>query len=660
MNKKSRLLSLALTAGLVASNLGAIPINVFAADNSNVNEVTVDPANGKTPIADALATKYVEGKDNIFYLKSGEYKEKITIDKPNVSIIGLKDGDKKAVLTGDGKNKKYAKKNADTMIKIQASNVTIDNVEITDLWLKSASNDINPIGIKVYDGVDNIRISNCEIHDMGCKYGNSTSKNWNGHGIIVAGYDDNGNTSKGISNVTIDDCYLHDLTLGQSETLVLNGNVEDFQVYNNRIDKCDNIGIDIIGYEHKQDENDSARKGDIYNNIVTNISSGPNNAYGFEACAGGIYVDGGQYVNIHDNYVEGCDIGIELASEHENRFTDHITVTNNILVKNNELGGISIGGCYEKDKITGYATNCEIKNNTVYNEAGTCFNIQKANDVNNVISNNIFFAANDENASIYDNDKKGENTSNTIVNNLVNLKEYPDSINKKKDIYDESMTMNVNSDTMSVSVNSKKYTADYGANITWGLTSAEPTPEPTTATEPVTESVSEEPAVEPTSEAPAVEPTSEEPALVADPVIEDTDNEGDEPSYDIHDDSKFYGIDESDDTCKITYKKKKSENWKHVNIDFGNVDLTKYSTVKMTVKPSRKLNLGITNQDENNPVFYRNHWNKEGKFTSTKETTLTINLTEDNANGLFLYFDATSNDTKGKDTTFTITDIWFE
>ena len=178
--------------------------------------------------------------------------------------------------------------------------------------------------------------------------------------------------------------------------------------------------------------------------------------------------------------------------------------------------------------------------------------------------------------------------------------------------------------------------------------------------EPVTEPVSEEPAVEPASEAPVVEPTSEEPALVADPVIEDTDNEDDEPSYDIHDDSKFYGIDESDDTCKITYKKKKSENWKHVNIDFGNVDLTKYSTVKMTVKPSRKLNLGITNQDENNPVFYRNHWNKEGKFTSTKETTLTINLTEDNANGLFLYFDATSNDTKGKDTTFTITDIWFE
>ena len=658
MRNKSKILSLVLAAGLAVGNIGALPMNVFASDN-NVNEITVEPSSkrGATPINDALKNKVVSGKENIIYLKSGVYKEKISIDIPNVTIKGLDDGNGKAVLSGEGADGKLATKGNDTMVTVNSSNVSIDNIEITDLWINKSSTSINPVGIRVKNGVSNIKISNCEIDNLGCIYGSSASKHWNGHGIIVAGYNEDDSSGEGISNVTIDDCYLHDLKLGQSETLVLNGNVEGFAVYNNVIENCDNIGIDIIGYEHSQDTKDSARSGDIYNNIVKGVSSGANNAYKFEACAGGIYVDGGQSIKIHDNYIESCDIGIELASEHEDRFTDNITVTNNILVKNNELGGISIGGCYESDKVTGYATNCKITNNTVYNEAGTCFNIQKANDKKNIIKNNIFFAANDEEASIYENDKKDKNTSNTIENNLVNLKEYPDSKNKNKDIYDTSMTMNINSESMSVTVNSKKYTSDFGANITWGITAYEPVAEPT----------SEEPAPvveEPTSEEPAPvveEPTTEEPApTVEEPVAVDTNNECDKPSYDIHDDSNFYGIDESGDTCKISYKKKKSENWKHVNIDFGNVDLTKYSTVKMTVNPSRKLNLGITNQDENNPVFYRNHWNKEGKFTSTNETTLTINLTEDNANGLFLYFDATSNDTKGKDTTFTITDIWFE
>ena len=72
------------------------------------------------------------------------------------------------------------------------------------------------------------------------------------------------------------------------------------------------------------------------------------------------------------------------------------------------------------------------------------------------------------------------------------------------------------------------------------------------------------------------------------------------------------------------------------------------------------MNLGITNQDENNPIFYRNHWDNEGKFSSTEEQTVTITLTEENKNGIYLYFDATKKDKNDKKQTFTITDISFE
>ena len=58
-----------------------------------------------------------------------------------------------------------------------------------------------------------------------------------------------GRNEKAISRMVIDGNTLADLKLGSSEALVLNGNVEDFEITNNIVRNCNNIGIDIIGFE---------------------------------------------------------------------------------------------------------------------------------------------------------------------------------------------------------------------------------------------------------------------------------------------------------------------------------------------------------------------------------------------------------------------------
>ncbi|MBO4591307.1 MAG: right-handed parallel beta-helix repeat-containing protein [Eubacterium sp.] len=680
MSKKAGFLSVTLLAGLVAGNLGAVPMNVYAKGNDS-NVIVVEPSSNKkdTPITNALK----QAKDGtVIYLKSGEYHEQLVIDKSNVTIKGLTENGQKAYINGEGL---FSSSN-DVVIKVKGSNVVIDNIEIKNFKSKGPSNDNVPIGIKVYDGVSRVKISNCDIHDMGVNYTNKKSDDYNGHGILVTGYDSEKHTSKGVKTVVINNCHLYNLTLGNSEAMVLNGNVEDFYVYDNVVENCDNIGIDFIGYENVEDINkkaksnktelakkDSARNGYVYNNVVRNISSGSNCTYHGEKCAGGIYVDGGHDIEIHDNYVEKSDIGIELASEHAGQTTDNITLTNNVLYKNNALAGISIGGSFDDEHETGYATNCKVTHNTVYNEDGTAFNIQRANDSSNKVTNNVFYAK--SNANLYENEKKYKN--NTIEKNLVNKNEGPASSKNSKDTVDTSMKVSVDSSAMTASVSSKSYTSDFGGVITWSTTPSLNNP---TVTVPAFDDAAAEPEITepevttPEVQDPVIDNPSEDVPSVDVPGADDNNNDNpvvnesapvessdEEPSWDIHSDSTFYTIDESDGTCKITFKKKKSENWKHVNVDFGNVDLSKYSTVKLTVVPSRKnMNLGITNQDEDNPIFYRNHWNKEGKFTSSKKATISVALTEENKNGIYLYFDATSNDTYTKSQTVKITDIWFE
>jgi parallel beta-helix repeat protein len=174
----------------------------------------------------------------------------------------------------------------------------------------------------------------------------------------------------------------------------LNGNVEKFVVSNNKIHDNDNIGIDLIGFEETVPDPaiDRARDGTVVGNLVYNIDSFGNPAYGEVRSSDGIYVDGGTNIVIERNIVHDTNIGIELASEHGEKNTSHITVRNNFVYNNTQVG-IAFGG-YDTER--GSTENCVIVNNTLYKNAtqgdwGAELYVQ-FDTRNNIVKNNIIYA----------------------------------------------------------------------------------------------------------------------------------------------------------------------------------------------------------------------------------------------------------------------------
>jgi len=152
---------------------------------------------------------------------------------------------------------------------------------------------------------------------------------------------------------------------------VLNGNVDGWEVTDCLVRNCDNIGIDIIGHEGKSSNAslDQARNGVVRGNTVHHIDALGNKAYtnsgepsGYDLCADAIYVDGGKDVVIERNLAYSSDIGLEVASEHQNKATSHITVRSNMIWNNGQCG-MAIGGWRAA---AGNADHIQIVGNTFF------------------------------------------------------------------------------------------------------------------------------------------------------------------------------------------------------------------------------------------------------------------------------------------------------
>ncbi|HEX5903693.1 MAG TPA: NPCBM/NEW2 domain-containing protein [Actinomycetota bacterium] len=263
-----------------------------------------------------------------------------------------------------------------------------------------------PIGILVTGAADHVRLIENAIHDMG-----TTFEGRNGgdaHGIGVFGTE----AGHPIEEVQIVGNELANLSLGSSEALVVNGNVKDFLIEDNKVHDTNNIGIDVIGFEGTAPDPtvDQARDGIVRGNEVWNVDSYGNPAYGNDRSADGIYVDGGRDILVEGNQIHDVNIGIELASEHAGRSTRNVTVRNNLVVDSTAIG-IAIGGY---DRRRGSTEDCVIVNNTVVNTHGVELLVQ-FDTRDNVIANNVLVAgprhAFIEN--VYE-----ENVGNTIDYNL--------------------------------------------------------------------------------------------------------------------------------------------------------------------------------------------------------------------------------------------------
>ncbi len=241
-----------------------------------------------------------------------------------------------------------------------------------------------PIGIYVTGAGSNIQLLGNRIHDIA-----TTAKGCAANALGIAVYGSSAPAS--INNLTIGGNEVFDNTTGCSETVTLNGNVENWSVTNNLIHDDNNIGFDAIGFEHVSPDPayDQARNGEVSGNIVYNITSYDNPAYGAQYAADGIYVDGGTQITIERNVVHHADLNMELASEIQGHVTSYITARSNLIYKANSVG-VSIGGY---GAARGGTDHCDIVNNTLFlndakNTGNGEFQIQYY-ATNNIFENNI-------------------------------------------------------------------------------------------------------------------------------------------------------------------------------------------------------------------------------------------------------------------------------
>ena len=101
-----------------------------------------------------------------------------------------------------------------------SSHVTLSGLEITDYRSKELS--AMPIGIYIHGADDHLLISDNHVHDLGNDNQTLGSFDINAHGI--AAYGDN--AAHSISDLTISGNTVDHLSLGASESVVVNGNVD--------------------------------------------------------------------------------------------------------------------------------------------------------------------------------------------------------------------------------------------------------------------------------------------------------------------------------------------------------------------------------------------------------------------------------------------------
>ena len=349
------------------------------------------------------AANSVKAGDTV-YVREGVYKEVVSIPSSGSASGGYitfsSYPGELAIIDGTGlpiPNAQWG------LITIETqSYIIINGFEIRNYSTSKAA-DV-PIGIYIFGAGSHLHITNNHIHNIA-----TTAKGCaaNAFGLTVNGTQ----APASIDNLIISGNEIDHTTTGCSETLSVNGNVENFTITNNLVHDVNNIGIGAIGYEGVAPVGsmcgselcDRARHGEISLNTVYNITSNHNPAYGSGTNnqsfgADGIYIDGGTQITIERNLVHNTDIGIEISSENPGNVTpgvekaDFVIARNNVVHHSNSVG-ITIGGYDHK---RGGTDHCSIVNNTLFEndtaKTGEAeFQIQWY-ATNNIFENNILYA----------------------------------------------------------------------------------------------------------------------------------------------------------------------------------------------------------------------------------------------------------------------------
>ncbi|MBS1851154.1 MAG: right-handed parallel beta-helix repeat-containing protein [Acidobacteria bacterium] len=257
---------------------------------------------------------------------------------------------------------------------------------------RTADRHLSPLGISVTGAGSHLELLHNNVHHIEQTFEGRDAPGRGGNGFGIAVYGTDAKTP--ITDLLIEGNEVHHLKTGSSESLVVNGNVTNFRITHNVVHDNNNIGIDVIGFERTAPDPavDQARDGVVRGNLVYNITSRGNPAYGMDQSSDGIYVDGGTRILIEQNIIHNVDFGIELASEHKGRSTSYITARNNLIYRCH-TAGVSIGG-YDPER--GHTEHSAVLNNTLYqndtsNTGSGEFQMQW-NMADNIFANNLVYA----------------------------------------------------------------------------------------------------------------------------------------------------------------------------------------------------------------------------------------------------------------------------
>ena len=229
-----------------------------------------------------------------------------------------------------------------------AKYINFEGIAIADLY------DLHwAAALKVTGGVSYINFSNVEVRNITCReiVGEDTS----GCNPFVVYAD--ANTS--ISNINIENCYIHDCDTGWSEALTLNGNVSNCLIKNCTVKDITNIGIDLAGnYEWTGtvgDPNNQTHDCIVENCLIMNCQS----PY---ATSAGLYSDGSRDNTFRYNVIYNCQCGIELGSEQPGSVSENFNVHNNLIIDSGRCIGV---GAYLE-------TGAQNRNAYIYNNTFIC------------------------------------------------------------------------------------------------------------------------------------------------------------------------------------------------------------------------------------------------------------------------------------------------
>jgi hypothetical protein len=286
---------------------------------------------------------------------------------------------------------------------VQLHNISYVKLLGFEIAFDMGTGSVDASGVHVEGSGTNIQIRNNLIHDI---------TGIHAMGISVYG----SSLTVPIANIVIDGNQIYHCQPADSETLTLNGNVNNFQITHNVVHDDNNIGIDMIGGEcgifglsGPRVGLPVTRNGVCAHNTVYHIHA--NYGGGFAA---GIYVDGGQNISLVDNVSYQNDLGLEVGAENAGYVASHVVVEDNLLFLNTQAG-LVFGGF---DQTVGRTRFCSFINNTVYrndtlNTGNGQLWIQWASS--NVVTNNIFYAA--ANDVLIGSDGAG-NVGNVLDHNL--------------------------------------------------------------------------------------------------------------------------------------------------------------------------------------------------------------------------------------------------